>query len=96
MYQQGDVIIRQEEFRDPVTDALVDPTTVKFKAETPAGVETVLTYPHANLTKVSAGIYQARVDLTAGGTWRFEWLTSGTYQGAESFERYVRATDFTS
>lgn len=95
MYQQGDVLVREEEFRDPVTDALVDPTTVKFKYETPAAVETVLTYPHANLTKLSVGVYQARVNLDAGGTWKFEWVTTGTYQGAENFERYVRPSDFT-
>lgn len=95
MYQQGDVLVREETFSDPVTDALVDPTTVKFKYETPAGAETVLTYPHANLTKVSTGVYQARVNLDAGGTWKFEWVTTGVYQGAEIFERYVRPSDFT-
>ena len=96
MYQQGDVLVDEATFRDPRTDALIDPSTVKFKAETPAAVETVLTYPHANLVKLSAGVYEARVDLSAGGTWKFEWLTTGTYAGAEPFERYVRATDFTS
>ena len=96
MYHQGDVLVDDVEFRHPTTDALTDPTTVKFKYETPAGAETVLTYPNANLTKTAVGIYQARVDLTAGGTWKFEWQTTGTLQGSEPFERYVRATDFSS
>lgn len=95
MYEQGDVLVRDMEFRDPATDQLVDPAIVKFKYETPAGIETVLTYPHANLTKTSTGRYQARVDLDSGGTWKFEQLTTGTYQGVEVFERYVRPSDFT-
>jgi hypothetical protein len=43
-YVKGDSAHFHTEFRDPHTGALVDPTTVRFKYETPSNVETTLTY----------------------------------------------------
>lgn len=93
-YDQGDSAHFHAEFRDPHTNSLVDPSTVKFKFETPVGVETVLIYPAAALTRSSAGLYQATVDLNAGGTWSFRWETTGTYQGAEEFSRDADTSHF--
>lgn len=94
MYDIGDLGKFTATFRDPDTDALVDPATVKFKHKTPAAVETTLTYPDVNLVKLSTGRYRASVSLATAGQWTFRWETTGTYQGAEEFARTVQATVF--
>jgi hypothetical protein len=94
-YHKGDLAHFHNEFTNPHTGALVDPTTVKFKYEKPDGTETTLTYgTDAALTKTSTGKYQATVDLTAVGTWYFRWETTGSYQGADEFKRQVVASQF--
>jgi hypothetical protein len=94
-YVKGDSAHFHTEFRDPHTDALVDPATVKFKHETPAGVETTLTYGSSSeLTRTSQGKYVAAIDLNASGTWWFRWETTGTYKGADEFSRDVAASQF--
>jgi hypothetical protein len=94
-YVKGDLAHFHAEFRDPHSDALVDPTVVRFKYETPAAVETTLVYGvDAALTKTSTGKYQATVNLSASGTWGFRWETTGTYQGVEEFTRSVAASQF--
>jgi hypothetical protein len=95
MYEQGDLGHFHTEFRDPHTDELVDPPVVRFKHETPGGVETTLIYgTDAALTKESVGRYLATVDLNAGGTWHFRWETTGAFQGAREFSRTVAASEF--
>lgn len=94
-YAKGDLAHFHTEFRDPHSDELVDPTTVRFKYETPASAETTLTYgSDAALTKLSTGKYMATVNLNASGTWGFRWETTGAYQGAEEFTRDVAASQF--
>jgi hypothetical protein len=94
-YVKGDSVHFHNEFRDPHTDALVDPTAVVFKYETPAGAQTTLTYGSSvELTKSSTGKYQAAVTLDASGTWHFRWETTGTYKGADEFSRDVGASEF--
>lgn len=88
-------MVTEGRFTDPESGALIDPATVQFKTQDPNGVEAVLSYPHANLTKTSTGVYVAHVDLTAGGAWDFEWVCAGDYKGAEPFRRYVKASEFT-
>lgn len=94
MYDVGDLGKFTATFKDPETDALVDPTTVKFKSENPSAAELTLTYPDANLVKLSVGRYRASVALNAAGQWTFRWETTGTYQGAEEFSRTVQPTVF--
>jgi hypothetical protein len=93
-YVKGDSAHFHTEFRDPHSGALVDPTTVRFRFETPSNVETTLTYPDASLTKTSTGKYQAAIDLNESGTWGFRWETAGTYKGADEFTRDVAASQF--
>ena len=95
-YEKGDLAHFHNEFRDPHTDQLVDPTVVRFKYETPAGLETTLVYgTDPALTKESTGKYMATVNLNASGTWDFRWETTGIYQGAEEFSRDVAGSEFT-
>lgn len=95
MYTKGDLAEFDNDYEDPRTGDPVDPTTVVFRYETPAGIETTLTYGvDAALTKRAAGKYTARVDLNASGTWNFQWKTTGTYQGVDEFTREVAASQF--
>ena len=48
----------------------------------------------AALTRSSQGRYLAIVNLNEAGEWRFRWETTGTYQGAKEFTRYVDASEF--
>ena len=96
-YQIGDVVEFDAKFYHPDTGALTDPTAVLFKYETPAGAETTLTYPDANLVKISTGWYRAKVTIGAGtaGAWKFKWATTGTFTVASpDIIRTVETTVF--
>jgi hypothetical protein len=94
-YIEGGTAHFHNEFRDPHTDELVDPSVVRFKYETPSGIETTLTYGvDPALTKTSTGKYLATVTLSSDGTWGFRWETAGTFAGVDEFTRDVAASQF--
>ena len=94
-YDKGDLGHFHNEFRDPHTGQLVDPPVVRFRYETPAGVETTLTYGvDTALTRSSPGKYLGLVDLNDAGEWWFRWETTGPYQGADEFTREVNGSQF--
>lgn len=93
MYALGAVGYFYMEFSDPETGALTDPSTVRFKYETPGGVETTLTYPDANLIKRATGRYRAAVTLPTSGTWTFRWEPAGE-AGETEFQRDVATSRF--
>ena len=94
-YEKGDLGHFHNEFRDPHSGELVDPDSIVFKFETPTGSQTTLTNGvDAALTRSSQGRYLAIVNLNEAGEWRFRWETTGTYQGAKEFTRYVDASEF--
>lgn len=96
IYDKGDLVRCSAEFRDPLDDdALVDPATVRFKFETPAGVETTYVYgTDAQLVKESTGVYYVELNANAAGRWTYRFESTGGFQtaGEESFT--VRASVF--
>lgn len=103
MYAKGATAYFYVEFRNPETDALEDPATVRFKYETPALAETTLTYPDTSLVRQSTGKYRAAVvlnvasfeDPTTGAwkTWTFRWEPPGE-AGETEFQRDVAPSTF--
>lgn len=59
-----------------IADALQDPTTVKLRVKTPAGVVTEYTYP-ATVSKESTGKFYRDHLITAPGKWAYEWIGEG-------------------
>lgn len=79
---------------------LADATTVKVVTRSAAGAETVYTYPHANLTKTSTGVYKFTFPQFTSGTnggWyvRFNASGGGVTTSLED-SLTVRATAFTT
>lgn len=85
MYNRGDNIRVWAKFRDPDTDAFVNPTVVTLRVQAPD--DTVTTYTGAQLTHPSVGYYYTLIPIpnapASGGDWHYRWETSGTYTGAE-------------
>jgi hypothetical protein len=63
----------------------VDPTTIKADVTTPAGVETTYTYPAAQWTRTSTGIYVFTLTMDEAGPWYGRVYSTGTGQDAEHF-----------
>lgn len=91
----GAVGIGDFTFRNPSTNALVDPSVVKVDVEDPHGVQTTYIYgTDDEIEKTSVGTYTVAINLTLGGTWYWRSYSTGNYKGAreESFE--VQASRF--
>jgi hypothetical protein len=90
----GDLVRVTVHFRNN-EGVLTDPTLVIAEYETPAGVETTLTYGvDAGLVKVSTGVYYVDINITAAGQWDYRFAGTGAVQRA--YEDYViaRPTEF--
>lgn len=94
MYEVGDLGRFTVTFRDPDTDALVDPSSIVFKYKTPLAVQTSVTFPDDNLVKLSEGQYRTWVSLGEPGVWTFRWETTGSHQAAAEFLRNVTLSRF--
>lgn len=92
----GATAIVDAEFRNPAnSNALVDPTTVRFAVKNPNGTTTVYLYgTDSEVVKDAVGQYHCEINITASGTWHWRAYSSGNYQGAveDSFE--VAASEF--
>ncbi len=62
-------------------DTLADPTTVVFSARLGSAAKTDYTYPSAEVTKVSVGIYELAF-IPAVGRWYVHAQGTGTAYGA--------------
>lgn len=72
-YVLGDNIVCTVTWKDTL-DAALDPTAVQAVILRPDGTKTTLTYPHADLTKVSTGIYQLRHLTDQSGHWTIKFI----------------------
>jgi hypothetical protein len=73
---QGQLATFEGEFRQGVTRALFDPTTVKVSVKRPGGK--VVTYVYgtdAALVKDSTGLYHLDQDCNLAGLWYFRWFS---------------------
>ena len=65
-------------YSDNAKTTPADPTTVKFRLTSPAGVITEYTYPtDAQLVKSGTGVYYVNVTPTAGGVWTYTFRGTG-------------------
>jgi hypothetical protein len=70
-------------FRDALTRAAVDPTTVIFYLTNPLGtVVANWTTPNVNITNTSVGNYRTSYILDYPGDWYYRWEGSGVYDAA--------------
>ena len=96
----GDLVVQRATFTDKA-GVVADPTIVKGSYLKPDSTEVILTFPNANLVKISTGIYdlQIDIDLDVTGTWSWRIFGTGLNQSAEEGhfevqERYTQpATD---
>lgn len=88
IYQPGDTIELTTEFRDPDTEALVDPTDVTLEVVDPTGVTT--TYPAAQITRVSLGLYLREIVAAIAGMYRYRWTGTGSAAGVDEGEFTVQ------
>ena len=83
-YDIGDRPKLNATFRDPDTNALVDPATVVCTVHPPNTTKAEALLP--TVTKLSKGKYQAEVDADRSGDWWYAFDAAGSYKGSE--ERY--------
>jgi len=87
----GDLEVVTGEFL--IAKQRTDPTTVKVKWKTPAGVVTTWTYlTNSEVVKDAVGYYHANLNLTEAGTWNYRWEGTGTAQGANQDSFIVDAS----
>ena len=76
-----------------VAAAYTDPTTVRFKVRTPAGVVTTYEYPTATqIVKEAVGMYRLEFTVTAAGTWWVRLEVLGVAEGAQEIPLIVTAS----
>jgi uncharacterized protein YfaS (alpha-2-macroglobulin family) len=94
VYQKGDVARVTGAFKDSA-GAAIDPTTVKFKFTTPAGVTTIYVFgTDGQLVKDSTGNYHVDLNANEAGIWFYRWESSGTGQAAQEGQFTVEPSGF--
>lgn len=93
-YDVGDVARVAVEFTDVLTGAFVDPSLVKAKVRTPAGVITTFTHPTSEIIKDAVGKYRIDVLLDRQGEWRVRWEGRTTNRAAEEVALLVDISEF--
>lgn len=67
-----------------------DPTTVTFRATTPAGTTTAYVYgTDAEVTKTGTGVFKLLLTVSAAGPWQFAAIGTGTVAKSEVIQRTV-------
>ena len=84
-YDVGDVAHIYVVFTDTETGDLVDPDAVSLIVVSPNGIRS-----QPLVTNDSTGQYHVDVPITASGTWRYRWQSTGTGAGAEEGRFYVK------
>ena len=95
-YAQGTTVkCRMLFYQDAAKTTLADPTTVKFRKRTPAGVITEHVYlTDAGLVRASTGDYYDNVDTDAAGVWEYAFEGTGTVDVVEKGKFEVTRTIF--
>jgi hypothetical protein len=94
-YLIGNASRVQTRFRNAITGAPVDPTTLTLKIKDPALVETTYVYGVGpQIIKESVGVYYYDLPLIATGTWRYRWEGTGTNMAASEGSLVVNASAF--
>lgn len=94
-YDLGDAVTVTAVFKNPLTQAALDPTAVFFEYKDPAG--TVVPYEYgvdAALVKDATGNYHVDVDANAAGKWFYRFYSTGAGQAAEEGAFKVRRSKF--
>jgi hypothetical protein len=92
----GSTVRSTAEFRT-VDQVLTDPTTVKFKLRTPAGVESVKLYlTDAEVVKIATGRYRCDFPVTARGDYHARWTGEGSLVVAGEEVVPVGRSEFTT
>lgn len=93
MFDYGDLVRATVSFT--AAGSAVDPTTVTFQMQNPAGTETAYVYgTDAQLVRSGAGTYYVAVNASSVGQWYVRFSTTGTYQTAIEDSFYVRTSKF--
>lgn len=82
------------EFRDVETGALVDPTMVKLKIQTPTLAITTYTYPDAQITKEGTGQYRTSILFNRPGKWIVYWEGTSSNEVSEQTVVHVNGSPF--
>lgn len=91
----GSTVICEFEFRNPVNDALVDPSSVFAAVKNPNGTITIYTYGvDIALEKTAVGQYLVNVNANLPGTWHYRGYSTGTYKGSNEDSFEVNASEF--
>ena len=95
-YPYGSRINMKVTWRNPLNNAIVDPTGVLAKIVGPTGgVVTTYTYgADPEITKVSTGVFQTHYDCFAKGPWSYRFEASGSYVGAGERQFNIRDSVF--
>ena len=81
--------------RNVTTQALVDPTTVTFRAKSPNGTLTVHVFGvDPELIKDGVGQYHDDITLNVAGDWYYRWEGTGAHVGACENRMCVRGSEF--
>lgn len=68
VFDVGDTVRIYATYRDGLTDALIDPTSVVFWLRAPGGSTGTLA-----VTRESAGVYHAELTIAVAGRYHFQW-----------------------
>ena len=83
-YNEGQRIKITVAFRDADTNALVDPTIVRFCTLDPENVSTCYRYlVDPEITRTATGRYRFDLLLSKHGTWQYAWFGNGNYDGTK-------------
>lgn len=72
-------------------DVPLDPSTVSCTVKVPSGTSTTYTLSGGTVTRESTGNYYVDLPVSAKGTYRVRWFSTGSGQGAEESWFQVRA-----
>lgn len=72
-----------------VATVLTDPATVTLKVRDPSANTDTYTYAGGSVTKNSTGDYSKNVAVDEVGTWRYQWIGTGSAAGLDEGEFVV-------
>jgi hypothetical protein len=83
-----------ETFKNLLTGALADPSSVVLKLRGPSAIETVYTLAAGDVVRDSEGVYYHEETFTLSGEWSARWIASGGIVAAHEFRFRVEASAF--
>jgi ABC-type transport system substrate-binding protein len=83
-------------FRSAATNALVDPTTVRFKIQTPEtrAITTWVFGGAGSIVNDSVGNYHADYTCDYPGDWHYRWEADGSYIGGKDGKVCIMESPF--